>query len=408
MVETTPLIIAAAVPLWVYQHLPVAVFVFTLGAIVGSFVNVVIYRLPIGMSVITPPSRCPTCGAKLSWIENFPILGWVLVRGRCRRCRVRISPQYVVIELIMALVFLGLYVVLYMVGPSTPWWGEIGGPWWYSNGIFRTAPVFLAHALLLAGIVAMVVIDARTFTIPIQIPVAITVIAFVAYPLEALLPLRSTPLQPWPIPVHGWQVFTVSGGGMAGLIVSMLLLRTGVIRYSFADYQEYVQEDETLADYPHARREMGVELLYLLPCVAGLVGGFFLGRLLPGGAAPAFVEALGGTLLGYLAGGGLVWGVRIAATLVLGREAMGIGDVHMLAAVGAVLGWLDPIFVFFIAPFSGLLWVAVSKGLVTLFRKGRRELPYGPHLAAATVVVIACRSAINWLLGMLMGGWSAP
>ncbi len=73
-----------------------------------------------------------------------------------------------------------------------------------------------------------------------------------------------------------------------------------------------------------------------------------------------------------------------------------------MAAVGAVLGWLDPIFVFFIAPFSGLLWVAVSKGLVTLFRKGRRELPYGPHLAAATVVVIACRSAINWLLGMLV------
>ena len=82
MVETTPLIIAAAVPLWVYQHLPVAVFVFALGAIVGSFVNVVIYRLPIGMSVISPPSRCPTCGAKLSWIENFPILGWVLGRGR--------------------------------------------------------------------------------------------------------------------------------------------------------------------------------------------------------------------------------------------------------------------------------------------------------------------------------------
>ena len=156
MDDPTTLITAAAIPLWVYKHLPVTVFVFALGAIVGSFVNVVIYRLPIGMSVITPPSRCPTCGAKLSWIENFPILGWVLVRGRCRRCRVRISPQYVVIELIMALVFLGLYVVLYMVGPSTPWWGEIGGPWWYSNGIFRTAPVFLAHALLLAGIVAMV------------------------------------------------------------------------------------------------------------------------------------------------------------------------------------------------------------------------------------------------------------
>jgi hypothetical protein len=111
-------ILAQSIPVWkLYQHVPVLVFIFAFGAIVGSFINVVIYRLPAGMSVITPSSRCPTCGARLSWWENTPILGWLLVRGRCRHCGVGISPQYMLVELFMALLFAGLYVAFYMAGP---------------------------------------------------------------------------------------------------------------------------------------------------------------------------------------------------------------------------------------------------------------------------------------------------
>ena len=63
-------------PHWqLYQHIPVVFFVFAFGSIVGSFINVVIYRLPEGMSVISPPSRCPTCGARLKWHENLPPIG---------------------------------------------------------------------------------------------------------------------------------------------------------------------------------------------------------------------------------------------------------------------------------------------------------------------------------------------
>jgi leader peptidase (prepilin peptidase)/N-methyltransferase len=183
---------------------------------------------------------------------------------------------------------------------------------------------------------------------------------------------------------------------MGGIGVAGALLHFGRLRPSFADYETYLKAGETLADYPHARREMGIELLFLLPCGIGLAGGWLLGGMLPAAPPPLVVQAIGGTFAGYLVGGGLVWVVRILATFVFGREAMGLGDVHLLAAVGAVLGCEAPIWVFFLAPFSGLLWFALSKGLMAVFKKAQRELPYGPHLAVATLVALVCRAAINW------------
>lgn len=396
---------------WLYQHAPAAVFMFCFGACVGSFLNVVIYRLPLGMSITTPPSRCPTCGANLRFFrENLPILGWFLVRGRCRYCGVKISPQYMIVELLMALIFLGLYLVLYAVSPHTPWWGEIGGSWWYSNSVVRTLPVFIALTFLIAGLVAMTVIDARTFTIPIQIPLFVTFTAFAAYFLQALIPLRPTPSQTWPVPGLCWPGVMISAGGMLGVVVSYALLRAGKLRYSFADYANYLPQaptragDDVLApDYPHARREMVVELAYLFPCVALAALGWLASRsVTPPSPPPLIVQAIAGSFAGYLMGGGLIWAIRILGTLAFGREAMGLGDVHLLAAVGAVLGWFDPILIFFIAPFSGLTWALVSMGIASVFRRARRELPYGPHLAAATLVVVLCRPGIHRLWNTFM------
>jgi hypothetical protein len=87
---------------------------------------------------------------------------------------------------------------------------------------------------------------------------------------------------------------------------------------------------------------------------------------------------------------------------------MGLGDVHLLAAVGAVLGWFDAVLVFFIAPFSGLLWAALSTGLGTVFKNVRRELPYGPHLAVATVIVLLCRGGIEWAWNAAMPNVPIP
>jgi leader peptidase (prepilin peptidase)/N-methyltransferase len=386
----------------------VAVFVFCFGACEGSVLNVVIHRLPQGMRVTSPPSRCPTCGARLRFFrENIPIVGWIVLRGKCRYCGVKISPQYMIIELIMALTFLGLYLVLYAVALRTPWWGEIGGPWWMYNMVFRTWPAFVAWTFLLAGLLAMTVIDARTFTIPIQIPLFITVAAMVAYPLQALMPLVPTPAQSWPIPGVGWRGLLLSIGGMLGVGIGYALLRAGKIRYSFADYHEYLKDGETLADYPHARREMFVELVFLAPCLIGMTLGWFVGGMFAG-VPGIFLQAVGATFCGYLMGCGLIWAIRILGSLAFGREAMGLGDVHLLGAVGAVLGWFDPILIFFLAPFSGIVWAFVSMGVASLFRRARRELPYGPHLAAATLVVILCRPGIHHLWSVYMPSVPMP
>ena len=76
-----------------------------LGAIVGSFLNVVIHRLPRGESLVQPRSRCPECGAQISAYDNVPVLSWLLLRGRCRHCGARISPRYPAVELLTALAF---------------------------------------------------------------------------------------------------------------------------------------------------------------------------------------------------------------------------------------------------------------------------------------------------------------
>lgn len=79
--------------------------VFILGACVGSFLNVVIYRVPKGLSLLHPPSRCPQCKTKLKVYDNVPILGWLWLKGRCRYCRTSISPRYPLIEAATAILF---------------------------------------------------------------------------------------------------------------------------------------------------------------------------------------------------------------------------------------------------------------------------------------------------------------
>jgi leader peptidase (prepilin peptidase)/N-methyltransferase len=227
--------------------------------------------------------------------------------------------------------------------------------------------------------------------------VGVTAVALAGYLAQALIATRSPRAMTWPLPGISWSGSAVALGGAVGLAVALLLLRRGVLHRSFADYDEYVREGEVLAVYPHARREMWVEIRYLAPILLGLGLGWLAGRGLPAGGPPRLLQALAIPVAGYLVGAGLVWGVRILGTLAFGREAMGMGDVHLLGAIGAVLGWFEPILIFFVAPFSGLLWALMSIGLGSVFRMLRRQLPYGPHLALATLLVILGRPGIQRL-----------
>ncbi len=120
--------------LWIYAGL--------LGAAIGSFLNVAIYRLPEGESVVSPRSRCPQCSTAIGWRDNIPVVSYVLLRGRCRTCNVPISVQYPLIELATAAIWLAAAV-------------RYGLSW-----------QALSTAIFLTLLLGIALTDARTYTIP--------------------------------------------------------------------------------------------------------------------------------------------------------------------------------------------------------------------------------------------------
>lgn len=85
-----------------------AFWVFVVGSAIGSFLNVVIYRLPRRMSLSKPGSHCPKCGRPIRWYHNLPIAGWLLLRGKCYDCKASISPRYPLVELAIAVLFVAI------------------------------------------------------------------------------------------------------------------------------------------------------------------------------------------------------------------------------------------------------------------------------------------------------------
>ena len=155
---------------------------------------------------------------------------------------------------------------------------------------------------------------------------------------------------------------------------------------------------------------------YLIPdavTVPGMILGLLFGALVPELRpdpllAHTFWGGLGIGLLGWVVGGGLVWFVRIVAGLAMGREAMGFGDVTLMAMIGSFLGWQAAVLTFFIAPFFGLLH-ALLKVVRMLFKRlaripivgADREIPFGPYLSLAAVLLL-----LAW--PQIWSGWARP
>lgn len=118
-----------------------------LGACVGSFLNVCVYRWPEDKSVVSPPSSCPSCGSRIKWYDNVPVLGWLWLRGKCRACGTPISIQYPLVELLTALLWV---MSIWRFGPT--WQG-------------------LATALFFTILLGIALSDARTYIIPDQFTV---------------------------------------------------------------------------------------------------------------------------------------------------------------------------------------------------------------------------------------------
>lgn len=254
-----------AIPLWYLYGVTAA-----LGLILGSFLNVVIHRLPREMSLVRPPSHCPACGQPVRWYDNLPVLSWVMLGGRCRSCRAPISIRYPLVEL-------------------------------------------AAAALLVAMVIR----------------------------------------------------FGLSGCGAEAVVLSLLLLALAVIDF----------EHHLLPDW------------LTLPGIAVGLGWSFAGGLV----------TLRNAIIGAVLGAAIPLLVMVVYRWVRGVEGMGLGDVKLLAMIGAFLGWRGVLLSLVLGATAGAV---VGVGLIAAGRGSRdTELPFGAFLCAGALPALVWGEVLAGALG---------
>ncbi|HEY2158499.1 MAG TPA: prepilin peptidase [Isosphaeraceae bacterium] len=305
---------------YVWQvHAFMGTFFFIIGTVVGSFLNVCIYRMPLEKSVIWPDSRCPQCLGRIGFWQNWPILSWLFLGASCRTCRLPISARYPLVEFLVGLLF---------------------------------AAIYLADS---------------HYAFPVGTPQTTLVLAVVYHCVFAAV----------------------------------------LVAISFIDY------DWTIV--PPVLTNFGI--LWAL-----VVGAIDPGvRPMPATAT----TALGGLavgLTGAIVGAGIVLAARLLGALLFRREAMGAGDIHIMAVIGATMGWQAAVLTFFLSSFFGLI-PAVAKMVPYLYKRltggqwnaSDREIPLGPFLSMAAIALLLAWpriwprylahafGEIGWLVRYLLG-----
>jgi leader peptidase (prepilin peptidase) / N-methyltransferase len=245
------------------------IFVAVLGAMVGSFLNVCIYRLPIGKSIVWPASACAQCGRLLAWFENIPVVSWTLLRGRCRTCKKPISGRYPLVESLTALMF------------AAAWWYY--GPTW----------LFVSRILFGCALIVLFAIDLEHHLLP---------------------------------------------------------------------------------------------NLITLP---GIVVGFALSFV----SGPGWVDSL----IGILVGAGILYAIAEIYYRVRHEEGLGMGDVKMLAMIGAFVGWKLTLVTLMMASFAGSM---IGLAFIVTRRGGMKyALPFGTFLAlGAGLAATVGQGFLDWYL----------
>jgi len=351
-----------------------------LGLITGSFLNAVIHRLPLGISLLNPKrSFCPGCKKTIPWYENLPVLSWLLLRGKCSGCAMTITFRYPMVEMLTS----GLYLLA---------WVRFGLP---------VAPIVW---IFISLAIAATFIDFDHLIIPDQI----TLGGIGAGLLSAMIVPSLLGATSW------WQglLFSVIGA-VSGYVLLWGVVEGGKLAFgrtrirpdspmlleikgSFPDYSLKLGEEEVPLSEFLLRPSDRVEAL----CAWVEIDG---------------ERSNGGTLLidaGEVGFSGRVWSyaeimevmpVRAEVIeLVLPREAMGFGDVKFLACIGAFLGWKG---VFF-ALFSGSVAGAVIGILTLAFTRGRSggRIPFGPYLALGALLWIYYGPELLALYASLLTG----
>lgn len=259
------------------------IFTFTTGTIIGSFLNVVIHRVPLEESIVFPNSACPKCKNPIKFYDNLPVLSWLMLGGKCRYCKSAISARYPSVEFLTGLVFLLAF------------W-QIG-----FNPFLPVALVFFS------AIIALIFIDAENMILP----------NVITYPL------------------------------LAFALLIRLIFPVFINGNYFSDVNFYPLN--SLQNYP------------------------------------AWLVSLCGAILGALVGGGSLWLVGEIWRRLRGVDAMGLGDVKMLFAVGALLGWRLTLLTIFLGAltgaFAGMLVIARQKN-----KDFQTQIPFGIFLGIGSIL----------------------
>jgi leader peptidase (prepilin peptidase)/N-methyltransferase len=344
----------AAVPF----HFWSAVF-FVFGSMVGSFLNVCIYRMPRNESIVSPGSHCPQCNYSIPWFLNIPIVTWLYLRGKCANCALPIPVRYVLVELLTGLVFLGC-------------WLRFG---------HLSAPLALVYCVVLSGFIVATFIDVEHLIIPDEITLGGIVAGFVCSMLVPLLHRTSN---------LGESIRACMIGGAVGWGIVFLVLNGG--KLLFGRQKIALPEDATirfteteliLPDHPvpyeeifarktdtvrfHASRLILPDRCFFNTPVALKLGELKIGEEILNPDEIKEMEAS-------------------TREILLPREAMGFGDVKFMAAIGAFLGWQATVFTLMASSVLGTLIALLAVIL------GRKEfsgrIPFGPYIAAAAVIWI--------------------
>ena len=263
-------------------------FSFALGACVASFLNVVIWRVPRGESIVSPPSHCPKCNAAIKWYQNIPILSWLALRGKCANCRAPISPRYILVEALGGVLFLAAF--------------------WKCGLTVATPVMWIWLSLMIVG--SMIDFDHK------------------------LLP-----------------DFVTVGGMILGLLSHGLI---------------------SVVQFLHDSN------IRLFDC--------------------SIIQSACGLSFGF----GLLWLIRFLGSKAFKREAMGLGDVFLMGAVGALFGPVAVLVTLILSSVFGsvvgLSMVALSK---TKFGKFV-EIPYGPYICMGCLAwVFWGPELVNWYLRLM-------
>ena len=341
---------------------------FVLGAIVGSLLNVCIHRMPRGESIIFPPSHCPHCQYSIPWYLNIPLVTWVYLRGRCANCAAPISVRYFLVELLTAVAFLGA-------------WLEYG---------HQSPALALIYCLLLAGFIVATFIDFEHFIIPDEITIGGIIVGLA---LSSMVP-----------ELHG-VAQRAAGlrqsllGALAGAGIIYAILRLGKLLFG---RQRFVLEPGTRVIFTeHALLLPGQEIPYeeifyrksdaieLQAQHVELIDRCYAQA--PVRLTPRALEIAGDTFDPE----SIPQFDVITDQVVIPREAMGLGDVKFMGALGAFLGWQAVLFSLMV---SAVLGSAVGVLLIAVHKRAwSSRIPYGPYIAlAATLWVFGGKRLVAW------------